>query len=261
MKEIKVFESKLVVGKLDYEELHNNIINCHNLLDIKKLYDIINKKYMIDKNIFFTGISIYEDFVYIITNINNKKKYIGETCNLISRMYSYSMISNISNEELKNDIINYGLINFTIEFIPTNSRKELEKEIIKKYDNNCYNISYTSKKKEINNKKSYIIGNKEFKSKKQIIDYCRTTLDSYPKDYEINMDSDLGIFVKSMIKLHINYDGFLDYSNNIKLSIIIDDEADAKGLGKWKIFCFEYTDNNNKIIKWGFSTNKIINKL
>jgi phage pi2 protein 07 len=53
MKEIKVFESKLVVGKLDYEELHNNIINCHNLLDIKKLYDIINKKFLYSIFIFF----------------------------------------------------------------------------------------------------------------------------------------------------------------------------------------------------------------
>jgi hypothetical protein len=259
MKEIKIIENKLYVGVDDYKKLDKSILKSNNLLKIKRLYDIFNKKYNIDKNTFYQGVSIYENYVYIITNIKNNKKYIGETTNIVSRIYTYINIST-NNKELKNDFIKYGLVNFDIEFIPSNNRKELEKKYILEYNDNCYNILFTTKN-IISSRRQYKIGQFNFKSKKEIKEFCRKTLDSYVSGTYINLDNKIGDFAKNMIKLHPSYDEFIDYSKEVKLSVIKDDEGDSKGIGKWNIFCFEYIDRRNKKQKWGFSTNKIIDNL
>jgi hypothetical protein len=260
MKEIKIIKSQLYVGEKDYLKLHNDILKSNNLLKIKKLYDSLNKKYQIDKNTFHKGISIYDSHVYIITNNINNKKYIGETSNIVSRLYPYVTIHKC-NKELEIDLIKNGLINFSIEFIETQNRKDLERDLIEKYNNNCYNIIFTDKNIPFQKAKKYSIGNKQFNSKKEIKDTCRKILDSYKKGTEIEIKDDTYLFATEMIKLHPKYDGFIDYSPYIKLSVIGDDEEDARGLGLYNIFCIEYINKRKKVHKWGFSTNKIIDSL
>ncbi len=258
---IKIYEKSLNIGKNDYIDLHLNISEIKNLKQIKELFTNFNLENEINKNTYFQGITIYDDYNYIITNKLNNKKYIGETCNLIARMYAYYNL-NISNKQLKEDVINFGVKNFDIEIIKTNNRKVNEKILIDNYIKNCYNINFTDKKLNFKRKKEYNIGNFKFKTKKEIKNYCRKILDKYNPGTELELNSSDGIFACEMIKLHPKYDGFLDKSDNIKLLVVKDNQSDAYGIGKWNIFNFKYKHIHTKIdTDWGFSTNKIIDNL
>lgn len=259
--EIKIFEKDLIVGKKDYIKLHKDILKCKSLIDIKLKFAKFNGKYNLTKNSFHQGISIYDNYIYIIKNIKNDKRYVGQTTNLVSRMHAYITLS-IHNKELKKDIIDLGYLNFQIEFIKSESLDIDENNNIQRYIDNCYNISLTNKIRQRKPlKRIYKLGNYEFKSKKEIREFCRFTIDSFNVDENIDLNSEVGIFAIDMIKKHYNYDGFLSHCKNIKLSITMDDQNDARGVGNYKIFCFEYFDNRNKHIRWGFSTNKIIERL
>lgn len=257
--EIKICNKNLNIGKDDYVKLHNDIVNCKNLKDLRKLFTKFNKMNDIDRNTYFQGITIYEDFVYIIKNRLNSKIYIGSTSSLVSRMYSYQILD-ISNKELLNDIITKGISHFDIEIIKCDNNREVEKNMIIENNNNCYNIIHTGKSSIRNKTKKYNIGDLQFSTKDEIKKYIRNLLDSYKIGTHIPKDDSTYELAANLIQLHPKYDGFLSDSNNIKLSIIKDDQEDAKGIGKWNIFCFEYK-RKGKINKWGFSTNKIISSL
>lgn len=259
MREIEVNEKHVRVGLNDYVKLHESLIKSKNLSQVFNIIDKFNIINYIEKNTYFQGIKINESFVYIITNTINKKKYIGETKNLISRMYAYSLLNGINNE-LKNDIIKYGSINFKIEIKLSNNRKVEEKKTIKKYKDNCYNIIHAEKKISFKKNNGYDIGNYHFKTKDEIRKHCRKVLDSYKLGTELGYFSSDFNFARNMAILHPSYDGFLDKSEDVRLFIIKDNSADAYGVGKWNIFNFRYTINN-KEYSWGFSTNKVISNL
>lgn len=259
--EIKICNKNLNVGKEDYLKLHNDIIKCKNLKELRKLFVRFNKMNDIERNTYFQGITIYEDYVYTITNRKNNRVYIGSTSSLVSRMYHYQILD-ISNKELLNDIIDKGISNFDINIIRCNNNRDVEKDMIAKNNRNCYNIVHSGKqinKGKIRTKK-YKIGNLDFSTKDEIKKYIRKLLDSYEVGSKIPTQDSTYEFAIDLIQLHPKYDGFLTDSDNIELSIIKDDQEDAKGIGKWNIFCFEY-ERKGKMNKWGFSTNKIIGSL
>lgn len=257
--EIKICNKNLNIGKDDYVKLHNDIIKCKNLKDLRKLFTKFNKINDIDRNTYFQGITIYEDFVYIIKNRLNNRIYIGSTSSLVSRMYSYQILD-ISNKDLLNDIIAKGISNFDIEIIKCDDNREVERSMIIENSNICYNIIHSGKSSIRNKTKKYNIGDLNFSTKDEIKKYIRNLLDSYKIGTDIPKNDSTYELAVNLIQLHPKYDGFLRDSNNIKLSIIKDDQEDAKGIGKWNIFCFEYK-RKGKTHKWGFSTNKIISSL
>ncbi len=142
--EIKICNKNLNIGKDDYVKLHNNISKCKNLKDLRKLFVKFNKMNDIDRNTYFQGITIYDDYVYIITNKLNNKVYIGSTSSLVSRMYSYQILD-ISNKELLNDVINKGILNFDLNIIKCDNNRDIEKDMIIKNRENCYNIIHSGK--------------------------------------------------------------------------------------------------------------------
>lgn len=259
--EIKIYNKGLNVGKNDYIDFHNRILLCNNLKELRSIFVEFNEMNDIDKNTFFQGITINEGFVYTIENKINKKVYIGSTNNLVARMYSYQILQ-ISNKKLLNDIIDLGISNFNIRIEKVDDYKEEEKNRIINSDN-CYNIVHSVNKSNIKDKTKkggYNIGKFYFKTKKELKNFCRTTIDKYKVGTIIDSNSDDYIFAIEMIKLHPKYDGFIDKCNQLTLSIIRDDQNDAKGIGQWNIFCFEYKING-RLNKWGFSTNKIISNI
>lgn len=253
MKNIKIYETKLNIGMIEYQELEDNILLQDNLLNIKKIFDKFIIDNEIDGHIWYQGITLNGSYVYIITNKKSNKKYIGETSNLISRMDSYIRLRFTNNKELTKDFKLYGFLNFEIEFIQTPKRKELEKELINKIDD-TYNITYTKKEKKKSTKKEkYIIGGIEFKSKKEITEFIRKSLDLKPVGYYINNNEDLFKFSIDIIRYNPSYEqyNFIENGKDIKLKVVIDNND---GIGKWKVFRFEW--DNNKY--WEFSTNKCI---
>lgn len=259
-KEVKIYLPNLNVGKNDYVELHNNILSSKTLLDIKRLFDEFNKKYNIDRNTFFQGVTVLENFIYYIIHKNSGRKYVGKTTNLISRFYSY-ITFDISSSSLKKDIIDFGISEFEVKFIESDDIDIDEILHIQNNSDNCYNIIHAGKERKFKPKQKYNIGGFSFNSKKEIKEFCRKTIDTFMPGTIIPIDNKYYNFAIDMIKLHPGYDRFLETGSDIILSIINDNEADARGIGQWKIFCFEYKTKRGRSKKWGFSTNKIINNL
>ncbi|CAB4158146.1 GIY-YIG nuclease superfamily [uncultured Caudovirales phage] len=257
--ETKIYRQNLNIGYTQYEKLHSDIQECKTLKQLFILFRKFNQDNDVQKNTFHQGITINEEFCYIIKNIELNKVYIGETNNLISRMYSY-FLNNSINIDVSKDIIKYGPNNFSIEILKVMDRKKYEKQLIESFEN-CYNVVH-NKSFVLDRSKSgqYEIGNLIFSSKIKIREHSRKTLDSYIPNTYIDLKSDDGIFACEMIKLHPNYMGFLDSCKDVKLKVIIDDLED-RGLGRWNIFCFEYIDSYDKNQSWPFSINKVINSL
>jgi hypothetical protein len=253
--EVKVFQRHIKSFGLDeYKSLHEDILSSNgDLLMIKKLYDKIYQGYDLintsHKNIYFQGYTIEKGYVYFITNLKTGRKYVGQTRNLISRIEAYIRLD-IDNTELKTDIINLGLKNFSIDFLECDDHIEQEKVWIKHYQDNCYNKIYAGKKFYSKNK-SYTINDRYFASKKTIKEYVRQVLDNYVPGYILDEKNDKEEidFAKEMIKLHPkykSYGSFLDTGKDISLMIIKDNLGNAYGVGKWNIFHFEWTDEKNK---------------
>lgn len=79
--------------------------------------------------------------VYILTNIHNNKKYVGQTKNVRKRFSDYNGKSKInsSNRPIYSDIKKYGSDSFIFEFIPFDitvfdSLYQMEEYYIKKFD-------------------------------------------------------------------------------------------------------------------------------
>ena len=85
--------------------------------------------------------------VYIHTNNQNNKKYIGLTKQTPKKRWKHDGFGYKTQPKFWNAIVMYGWNNFTHEIVATNLTAEeagkLEKELIKKYDsiNNGYNVS------------------------------------------------------------------------------------------------------------------------
>jgi hypothetical protein len=207
----------------------------------------------------FKGVKLNDSYVYVITNMKSKKEYIGETDNIIGRFDSYSMNRFTNNSQLVDDIEKYGHKNFTVKFIKSRKRKELEKKMIEK-SKNCYNVLYTDRKNTIpvpkKVKDKYKVASYKFDSKQQIKDFIRKTLDSLEPGTYINKDSDLFKFASELIRYNPTYNdyNFLEKGKNVRLVVKIDDE---NGTGNYNIFTFEWDENET----WGFSTNKCIKYL
>ena len=66
----------------------------------------------------------------------------------------------------------------------------------------------------------------------------------------------LGKFALDIIKYNKGYNNF-DFSNKeLILKVVLDNYKGTPGIGKWKVFCFEYGENI-----WGFSTNNCIDNM
>ena len=253
--EVKIFRKSLMVGVDVYKSLHNEIKKRTNMLDIRKLINKFEYDNKVDGVVYFQGIDVNESFCYVITNLKTNKEYIGETNNLISRMFSYITLRQMNNKGLINDMINLGLVNFSIKIIPSDNRKKLEKELIKS-SLDCYNIVFSGKKMVLKQRKNYVIGGITFKTKKEIKAFIRENLDKLKVNTKIELDSMLGKFALDIIKYNKGYNNF-DFSNKeLILKVVLDNYKGTPGIGKWKVFCFEYGENI-----WGFSTNNCIDNM
>ena len=112
--------------------LNNYITNGVNLLELIEELNI--KTYSRPPAISFSG--DFGGYVYEIKNNITNKKYIGRTINPIRRLLEHSFSS--SNDELKNDLVKYGLINFNMICYKSDDYIKEEKEIIKR-STNLYN--------------------------------------------------------------------------------------------------------------------------
>jgi len=262
-REIKLYENRLKVGVFYYEELHNRLTQETEMKNIKKIFDAFTKEH---DNPFMCGIDIKEGYVYIITHKKTGKKYIGQTCDLIKRMTSYieesKKVSRTNmNRDLHKDIVLYGLSDFTIEFIKTEEHIEMEKNLIINSKTELYNIEFNKNaKKLLPKKRQYIIGNKNFDTKKEIFAYNRSVLDSYKPNTYIKKDSDVYNFVSNLIKYNPSYQQYFE-KYECKIKIVKDNYNENYGSGIWNIFCIEWVDEKNKLNEWVFSTKKCIDNI
>jgi predicted GIY-YIG superfamily endonuclease len=80
-----------------------------------------------------------DGYVYTIKNVCNNKIYIGRTINPIGRIYDH--IFSQENNNLKDDMIIYGLQNFYCKIEYVEEYKDKEKDMIRNTDNNIlYNV-------------------------------------------------------------------------------------------------------------------------
>lgn len=126
----------------------------------------------------------YKNTVYKLTFPNNMV-YIGVSTNVISRWYGKG--EHYKNQEVKKAIDYYGWENIKKEVIVKISHnnendiaiKAMERELIKAYDNRCYNVMCT----EIHNKTQNHFGAKRFWTiegvTKSAVEWCQEYKKSY----------------------------------------------------------------------------------
>lgn len=123
-----IYSYDLYLDEESVEKANNYLLNnVIRLIDIYETYQTENTKTIkISKSKFDRNSE--DGYIYTITNILNNKKYIGRTINAISRIMEH--IKKSSSDELIEDIIKYGLINFTVKVELFNNYKQKEKDMI-----------------------------------------------------------------------------------------------------------------------------------
>lgn len=196
-----------------------------------------------------------QQVVYLITNIENGKKYVGQTSDYLQRMRQYRYEarpdSNVTHmHTITNEMRKFGFDAFEFDILEEcDSFEELdmyEREYIKKFDTLNPEFGYNSlrgggaKRLGLTNTKYAMSDEERLKRSESIIVYYNSSFKVYPsaKSFAVEMCCDKSIITSSIRKGKRYKDHYIYYYDDARRKEYVDKNDSKRKAKYYEIGCF-----------------------